>query len=491
MQRRILLSALAALPLAIGPAAIAATPPDTIGHRQADRRYHHSRPRRGLRALRRRDRDQRLRPPVALRGRGCLQAGRRRRRELDDQPRRQDLHLQAPAETRSSRTARPLTAEDAAFSLQRVVILDKTPAFLLDQLGWTTDNVKDLVKATGPDTLQFTITDRSRAVAGAQPDDLHRRLGGREEGRAGARGEGRPRQRLAEDATPPAPAPTSWSPGSPTRASSWRPIRNSASAPRQQAGDRAARAGVRLATPAAREGRRRYRPRPLAGPDRARSRGTRTSRPSPSPGSDSWYIGDERRRRAPRANPKVREAMKYLVDYDGMATSFLKGIMFVHQTFLPAGLPRRDRLRPLQARCRQGQGAAGRGRLSRTGSTCGWTRATTRPPRDRPVGAADVGQAGVKVEIVPGDGSRCSAVYRSRKHQTVAGQLGPDYFDPHTNADSFRPQHRQFRQAARVQAAGLAQRLGHPRDQRRDGRRRPRNSTPPSGWRCTRTCRRR
>ena len=41
----------------------------------------------------------------------------------------------------------PVTAEDAAFSLQRVVKLDKTPAFLIDQLGWTKNNVDAMVKA--------------------------------------------------------------------------------------------------------------------------------------------------------------------------------------------------------------------------------------------------------------------------------------------------------------------------------------------------------
>ena len=36
----------------------------------------------------------------------------------------------------------PVTAEDVAFSLQRVVLMDKTPAFLFTQLGWNKDNVK-------------------------------------------------------------------------------------------------------------------------------------------------------------------------------------------------------------------------------------------------------------------------------------------------------------------------------------------------------------
>ncbi|MBV9243793.1 MAG: ABC transporter substrate-binding protein, partial [Methylobacteriaceae bacterium] len=53
----------------------------------------------------------------------------------------------------------PVTAEDAAFSLQRVVKLDKTPAFLITQLGWTKDNVDKLVKAVDAGTLEFTISE--------------------------------------------------------------------------------------------------------------------------------------------------------------------------------------------------------------------------------------------------------------------------------------------------------------------------------------------
>src|SRR5579859_1814747 len=53
----------------------------------------------------------------------------------------------------------PVTADDMAWSLQRVVILDKTPAFLFTQLGWTKDNVKTLIQATDPHTLTFKITE--------------------------------------------------------------------------------------------------------------------------------------------------------------------------------------------------------------------------------------------------------------------------------------------------------------------------------------------
>ena len=38
------------------------------------------------------------------------------------------------------------------------------------------------------------------------------------------------------------------------------------------------------------------------------------------------------------SKPKVVEALKLLVDYEGMANSFLKGQFDVHQSFWPAGL---------------------------------------------------------------------------------------------------------------------------------------------------------
>ena len=52
----------------------------------------------------------------------------------------------------------PLTADDIAFSLQRVIKLNLTPAFLIAQFGWTADNVDSLVKAVDPQTFQMTIT---------------------------------------------------------------------------------------------------------------------------------------------------------------------------------------------------------------------------------------------------------------------------------------------------------------------------------------------
>jgi len=45
--------------------------------------------------------------------------------------------------------------------------------------------------------------------------------------------------------------------------------------------------------------------------------------------------------------------------------------------------------------------------------------------------------AGITLEIIPGDGKQTLTKYRARNHDIYIGQWGPDYQDPHTNADTF------------------------------------------------------
>ena len=58
----------------------------------------------------------------------------------------------------------PVTAKDAEFSLRRAVILNKTPSFILTQFGFNADNVGQTIVATGPMTLRIT-TDRRYAIS--------------------------------------------------------------------------------------------------------------------------------------------------------------------------------------------------------------------------------------------------------------------------------------------------------------------------------------
>ncbi|HCE71070.1 MAG TPA: ABC transporter substrate-binding protein, partial [Ruegeria sp.] len=57
----------------------------------------------------------------------------------------------------------PVRAEDVEFSLQRAVILNKTPAFILTQFGFTAENAAETIKAEG-NTVTIT-TDKPYATS--------------------------------------------------------------------------------------------------------------------------------------------------------------------------------------------------------------------------------------------------------------------------------------------------------------------------------------
>ena len=177
----------------------------------------------------------------------------------------------------------PVTADDMAFSLQRVVILDKTPAFLFTQLGWNKDNVKHLI--TAPDAIDPAVQDHRelRALARAEPDGHRRRLGRREEGGDGQRDQWRSRQHLAEDAFRNlGPLQAGLLEGQRVRHARGQPQLPSRPAA-HEARDRPPRSRARHPAPAAGEGRHRHRAEPAAGSAHAAGRATRTSRSSPSP----------------------------------------------------------------------------------------------------------------------------------------------------------------------------------------------------------------
>lgn len=136
-------------------------------------------------------------------------------------------------------------------------------------------------------------------------------------------------------------------------------------------------------------------------------------------------------------NPAVWEAARYLVDYEGMANSFLLGQMQVHQAFWPAGFP---------------------GALTDTPFTYDPERARqilTDAGVDLPINVTldvinanpfnDMAQslqqtfapAGINFEILPGTGAQVITRYRARAHQAMLLYWGPDFMDPHSNAKAF------------------------------------------------------
>jgi peptide/nickel transport system substrate-binding protein len=135
--------------------------------------------------------------------------------------------------------------------------------------------------------------------------------------------------------------------------------------------------------------------------------------------------------------PEVRSALKYLVDYDGIAETILRGSAVVHQSFLPKGFlgaidDRPYRLDVDTARRLLEEAGLGEG-FAITVDT-----RNTRPALDIAQSIqASFALAGIRLEILPGDGKQVLTKYRARNHDIYFGRWGPDYQDPHTNASAF------------------------------------------------------
>jgi peptide/nickel transport system substrate-binding protein len=141
--------------------------------------------------------------------------------------------------------------------------------------------------------------------------------------------------------------------------------------------------------------------------------------------------------REPLNNPKVLDAMRYLIDYEGMANSFLKGQVIVQQSFLPRGY-----LGALEDTPYAFDLAKAKALLAEAGYPDGFsTTLSVRNDQMRLEQAQSIqntfGQAGIKVELKPGAGAEVLGDYRARNHDITLQAWGPDYPDPHTNASTF------------------------------------------------------
>jgi peptide/nickel transport system substrate-binding protein len=136
-------------------------------------------------------------------------------------------------------------------------------------------------------------------------------------------------------------------------------------------------------------------------------------------------------------DPKVRQALRYLVDYDGMANSFLKGAAQVHQSFWASGFWAAYDENPYTF-----DPAKAKQLLTEAGYPDGFSLDLDAPnfaPFTNMAQSvqATFAQGGVKVNIVSAEMAPMLTKYRSREHQALMVYWGPDYMDPHTNADGF------------------------------------------------------
>jgi peptide/nickel transport system substrate-binding protein len=329
----------------------------------------------------------------------------------------------------------PVTADDMAWSLQRVVLMDKTPAFLFTQLGWSKDNVKDLVQATDPNTITFKITAdlapslvlNLMSTLAASVVDKKVALSHEQNGDLG---------------------------------NGWLKTHSAASGPYDLVSWKADDSVVlqvnptyHLGPPLTKRVIVRHVPEPATQrlllekgdidiardltPDQLTPMANNPSIKIESfPAANTFYLGMNLTEEHMK-NPKVREAMKWLIDYDGMAKTFLKGRYFVQETFLPIGFLGAIAYNPYKLDV-----AKAKALLAEAGYPNGFELEFTTPNLTPWTDMAQsvqqtMGQAGIKLKLVQVELKQELQIFRARKHQLVLNSWAPDYFDPHSNADTF------------------------------------------------------
>jgi len=133
------------------------------------------------------------------------------------------------------------------------------------------------------------------------------------------------------------------------------------------------------------------------------------------------------------ADPRVREAMKYLVPYEDIVNSFLRDQWIVNQTFLPQGIFGFVDSQPYSY-----DPERARELLAEAGYADGFDLTVNVATRQERMDTAQAIQAAlaevnINLEIVPSDARTALGVYRAREHDIYLGTWAVDYFDPASN----------------------------------------------------------
>ena len=136
-------------------------------------------------------------------------------------------------------------------------------------------------------------------------------------------------------------------------------------------------------------------------------------------------------------NPAFWEAARYLVDYDGIAKNLLRGQSTVHQAFLPVGFPGALTDTPFKLDVEKAKKV-----LADAGIKTPF-KVEFIVFNDQPFLSiaqslqSTFAQAGITLDIQPGVASDIYARGRSGKFEMTLRYWIPDYFDPHSNASAF------------------------------------------------------
>ena len=329
----------------------------------------------------------------------------------------------------------PVTAKDAAWSLQRVIKLEKTPVFLLSQLGWTKDNIDTMVSAPDDSTLIVTIgVDFAPSLVNAlfssvvgSVVDMKLAMEHEKDGDLGYA------WLKTNTAGSGAYSLKSWKPNE-SVVLDVNPNYRGGTAPLKRVVIR------HVPEPAAQRLLLEKGDTDVAlnmtGDQVAGLKDNKDVSITASPQALLYYIGMNLKTKELQ-DVRVRQALRYLVDYDGIVNSIMNGGAQVHQSFWASGFwaaldDNPYKLDPDKAKAL----------LKDAGYPDGFSIDLDAPNSSPFTNIAQSVQAtmakgGVKVNIVPAETKALLTKYRARQHQMLMIYWGPDYMDPHTNADGF------------------------------------------------------
>ncbi len=328
----------------------------------------------------------------------------------------------------------PVRAEDVAFSLQRAVILNKTPAFILTQFGFTAENVADTIKADGnsvsittdkPYATSFVlncltatiggIVDKEEVMAHEQDGDM-----GNAWLKTNSAGSGAYKVMAwkANESVTLQSNPDYWRGAPAMERVIVRHMPESASQRLQlERGD------IDIA--------RNLNPEDVAGAIAVDGVGLHEEL------KGRLMYASLNQKHPELSKPQVRQAFKYLADYEGMQNSFLSGQWKIHQNFLPKTYLGASDENPFTTDIEKAKAL-----LKEAGVPEGLEiEIGVREAQERQEIAQSLqnslSQVGIKANITVATGKQTLARYRARELDVYVGAWGPDYPDPQTNAGTF------------------------------------------------------
>lgn len=326
--------------------------------------------------------------------------------------------------------------EDIIFSYQRAITMNKSPAFILNVLGWKTDNINSLLKKISDNELEVrwtadvspdvvlnilstpiaSIVDEKLVSAHVKNNDF-----GNSWLKMNSAGSGaykmrayQPRQAIVLEANPLSPT------GAPKMANII--IKNVPDPASRRLLIEKGDADI------ARE---------LGTDQTAALAGKAGIKILDIPSAEQVYMAFNTASGNPAlSNPAFWEASRYLIDYKGITEDLMRGQYFIHQSFLPVGLPGALKDNPFTFDPEKAKAILAKAGITNARFTLDVENKVPYITVAQSI-QASFAQAGVQVDLLPAAGSQVYSRVRAKQHQAAIRFWIPDYFDAHSNASAF------------------------------------------------------